>query len=91
MAHINSFWMSRALADPCLFSTLLYNASAHRDMVHGIPHTYQTLYHHSQVLKILRKRLEEGRQITYETAASVISLIFYSVCNPVMTTHSRLY
>ncbi|KAL2854185.1 hypothetical protein BJX68DRAFT_233003 [Aspergillus pseudodeflectus] len=79
MAHINSFWMSRALADPCLFSTLLYNASAHRDMVHGIPHTYQTLYHHSQVLKILRKRLEEGRQITYETAASVISLTFYSM------------
>ncbi|KAL2795028.1 hypothetical protein BJX66DRAFT_302500 [Aspergillus keveii] len=79
MAHINSFWMSRALADPCLFSTLLYNASAHRDMVHGIPHTYQTLYHHSQVLKILRERLEEGSQITYETAASVISLTFYNM------------
>ncbi|KAL3452328.1 hypothetical protein BJX65DRAFT_265949 [Aspergillus insuetus] len=79
MAHINGFWMSRALADPCLFSTLLYNASAHRDMVHGIPHTYQTLYHHSQVLKILRGRLEEGSQITYETAASVISLTFYSM------------
>ncbi|KAJ0426600.1 hypothetical protein BJY00DRAFT_92347 [Aspergillus carlsbadensis] len=79
MAHINSFWMSRALADPCLFYTLLYSASAHRDMVQGIPHTYQTLYHHSQVLKILRERLEAGSQIEYETAASVVSLTFYNM------------
>ncbi|KAL4882399.1 hypothetical protein BJY04DRAFT_40650 [Aspergillus karnatakaensis] len=78
MTHVHNVWVSRALADPCLFLTLLFAASAHRDMLQGTPHSIQTLYHQSQALKILRERVDEGRQISYEMAASAIALTFYS-------------
>ncbi|KAL3455817.1 hypothetical protein BJX64DRAFT_271676 [Aspergillus heterothallicus] len=79
MAHVHTVWVSRALADPCLFLTLLFAASAHRDMVQGRTHTAKTLYHQAQALKMLRKRVNEGKGISYEMAASAIALTFYSM------------
>ncbi|KAL2871032.1 uncharacterized protein BJX67DRAFT_377643 [Aspergillus lucknowensis] len=79
MAHVHNVWVSRALSDPCLFLALLFAASAHRDMVQGTPHTTQTLYHQSQALKALRERVNEAKQVSYEIAASAITLTFYSM------------
>ncbi|KAL2825122.1 hypothetical protein BJY01DRAFT_230280 [Aspergillus pseudoustus] len=79
MAHVHTVLVSRALADPCLFLTVLFAASAHRDWIQGTRHTVQTLYHQSQVLNILRERLKQTDQISYEMVASAIVLTFYSM------------
>ncbi|KAL3477172.1 hypothetical protein BJX99DRAFT_226494 [Aspergillus californicus] len=77
--HLHGFWMSRALADPCLFTTVLFSASAHRDSIRDVCHSKQTLYHQSLALKMLRERLKENTQISYEVAGSALALTFYNV------------
>jgi hypothetical protein len=79
--HLHTFWMSRALADPCLFVTILFSALAHRDSMQGVPHSPQTIYHQSLALKMLHKQINAGRQVSYEMAGSALSLTFYNVCN----------
>ncbi|KAL2850521.1 hypothetical protein BJX68DRAFT_237045 [Aspergillus pseudodeflectus] len=77
--HLHTFWMSRALADPCLFMTVLFSALAHRDSMQGIPHSPQTLYHQSLALRMLHKQLNAGKQVSYEMAGSALSLTFYNM------------
>ncbi|KAJ0413616.1 hypothetical protein BJY00DRAFT_57561 [Aspergillus carlsbadensis] len=71
--------MSRALADPCLFITVLFSALAHRDSIQGVPHSPQTLYHQSLALKMLHKQLNAGKQVSYEMAGAALSLTFYNM------------
>ncbi|KAL3484035.1 hypothetical protein BJX62DRAFT_219314 [Aspergillus germanicus] len=77
--HLHTFWMSRALADPCLFVAILFSALAHRDSMQGVPHSPQTTYHQSLALKMLHKQLNAGNQVTYEMAGSALSLTFYNM------------
>ncbi|KAL4985779.1 hypothetical protein BDW68DRAFT_164482 [Aspergillus falconensis] len=75
--------MSRALADPCLFITVLFSASAHWDSIQGVPHSPQTLYHQSLALKLLREQLKDSNRTSYEMAGSALALTFYNMsgCN----------
>jgi hypothetical protein len=77
--HLHSFWMSRALADPCLFMTVLFSASAHWDSIQGVPHSSQTLYHQALALKLLREQLKHSNRTSYEMAGSALALTFYNV------------
>ncbi|KAL3455819.1 hypothetical protein BJX64DRAFT_271683 [Aspergillus heterothallicus] len=89
-SHLHGFWMSRALADPCLFVTLLFSASAHQDSAQGISHSPRTLHHQSLALKLLGEQLKQGKQVTYEMAGAALSLTFYNVRHHDYTSPSRL-
>jgi hypothetical protein len=79
--HLHTTWMTRAMADPCLFHATLFCASAHLDLLQGKPHSRITVFHQSCAMRALRDRLKGGR-ISYETAATALALVYYNVGSP---------
>ncbi|KAL3442722.1 hypothetical protein BJX65DRAFT_286187 [Aspergillus insuetus] len=76
--HLHTTWMIRAMADPCLFHATLYCASAHLDLLQGKPHGRITVFHQSCAMMALRERLKGG-EISYETAATALALVYYNM------------
>jgi hypothetical protein len=81
--HLHTTWMNRAMADPCLFHATLFCASAHLDLLQGNPHSRITVFHQSCAMMALRERLKGGK-ISYETAATALTLVYYNVGSPLL-------
>ncbi|KAL2819729.1 hypothetical protein BJX63DRAFT_381546 [Aspergillus granulosus] len=78
-SHLLTFYMNRALENPCLFVAVLFSALAHRDIAQGTPHSPQTVYYQSLAIKMLREQLKDSNQMSYEMAATALSLTFYNM------------
>ncbi|RAH51174.1 uncharacterized protein BO95DRAFT_458528 [Aspergillus brunneoviolaceus CBS 621.78] len=76
--HLRSSWIRHALTDPCLFHTTLYTASAEMDAMRGTQGTttnYATLYHQTNTIRLLNRRLVHGGLMDDATIASVLLLV----------------
>ncbi|KAL2826463.1 hypothetical protein BDW59DRAFT_65377 [Aspergillus cavernicola] len=55
--QIQTLWVQGALSDPCLFHATLYAGSSHFDLLRGEKPSSITLYHQSEAIRLLNKRL----------------------------------
>ncbi|KAL4868868.1 hypothetical protein BDV12DRAFT_90933 [Aspergillus spectabilis] len=77
--HIHTTWLRRAIADPCLLHSTLFGASTYLDSLQKVSRSSRTIYHQLEAIKILRRRLAKASsQVTYEQAASVLALSYFS-------------
>lgn len=80
--HLRSSWIRHALTDPCLFHATLYTASAEMDAMRGTQGTttnYATLYHQTNTIRLLNRRLVHGGLMDDATIASVLLLVISGV------------
>ncbi|KAJ0419797.1 hypothetical protein BJY00DRAFT_285542 [Aspergillus carlsbadensis] len=78
--HLRASWIQYALADPCLMHATLYTASAHldtlRNTIAGSPTpNYVTLYHQSETVAAVNRRIASGTLLDDATIASVLLLV----------------
>ncbi|KAL2837601.1 hypothetical protein BJX68DRAFT_249637 [Aspergillus pseudodeflectus] len=78
--HLRSSWIRHAMVDPCLMHATLYAASAHldtlRDTAAGSPVVNSiTLYHQTETIAAVNKRVSSGNVLDDATIASVLLLV----------------
>jgi hypothetical protein len=78
--HLKTTWMRHAFTDPCLFHATLYTASAHLDASRGETNNIVTLFHHTEIIRLLNQRLtHSGTELDDTTIAAVVPLAYFEV------------
>ncbi|KAL3451494.1 hypothetical protein BJX65DRAFT_267985 [Aspergillus insuetus] len=78
--HLRSSWIRHAIADPCLMHATLYAASAHLDTLRDTtaarpsPNSV-TLYHQTEAIAAVNRRIACGQDVDDATIASVLLLV----------------
>jgi hypothetical protein len=79
--YVHTEWLRRAIANPCLLHSTLFCASAYLDSRQNANSpSSRTMFHHLQAVKIIREQLAQPNfQPSYEIAAAVLALSYFTV------------
>ncbi|KAL3455677.1 hypothetical protein BJX64DRAFT_271922 [Aspergillus heterothallicus] len=76
---MRSTWFQYALSDPCLFHVTLYIGSSYFDIKSGNTSSTITLYHQTEIIRHIKKRLSDPVEgVDDSTIASVALLALFS-------------
>jgi hypothetical protein len=79
--HLRSSWIRHAMGDPCLFHATLYSASAQLDTLRdttaagSATPNFVTLYHQTETIAAVNRRIACGEEVNDATIASVLLLV----------------
>jgi hypothetical protein len=81
--QMQTIYVRQSLSDPCMFHATLYAASAHLDAARTDRDNPITIYHQTETLHFVRKRIAQSQEGTDEgldgAIAGVIPLAFFTV------------
>jgi hypothetical protein len=81
--QMQTIYLRQSLSDPCMFHATMYAASAHLDAARNDRDNPITLYHQTETLHLVRKRIAQSQEGTGEgldgAIAGVIPLAFFTV------------
>jgi hypothetical protein len=81
--QMQTIYVRESLSDPCMFHATMYAASAHLDAARNDRDNPITLYHQTETLHLVRKRIAQSQDGADEgldgAIAGVIPLAFFTV------------
>jgi hypothetical protein len=81
--QMQTIYVRESLSDPCMFHATMYAASAHLDAARNDRDNPITLYHQTETLHLVRKRIAQSQDGPDEgldgAIAGVIPLAFFTV------------